>query len=215
MTDLVDDGIVPTTIMLSGSSIMSGGNTITNRYLCNLDCLSVGSKVGMMRKSDGMLHFFINGEDMGAAPIEVPSSVFAVIDLYGQCAQVSITRVGDVSLVSSQAVDSLSFPFNDTSHRFSVCCGKNIVLKNNNLTATRIRHYNNALIFSSAPLDFDETFEVSEIVGFMYVGRYLYPSRYYNIMVIIFYNVYIHNTSRRNNLYRYESRKLIPNGPVP
>ncbi|OXA51475.1 Neuralized-like protein 4 [Folsomia candida] len=160
MTDLVDDGIVPTTIMLSGSSIMSGGNTITNRYLCNLDCLSVGSKVGMMRKSDGMLHFFINGEDMGAAPIEVPSSVFAVIDLYGQCAQVSITRVGDVSLVSSQAVDSLSFPFNDTSHRFSVCCGKNIVLKNNNLTATRIRHYNNALIFSSAPLDFDETFEI-------------------------------------------------------
>lgn len=159
MTDLADNG----TIMLSGSSIMSAGNTITNRYLCNLDCLSVGSKIGMMRKSGGALHFFINGEDMGAAPIEVPANIYSVVDLYGQCAQISITRVGDVSLVSSQAVDSLSFPFNDTSHRFSVCCGKNVALKNNNLTASRVRHYNNALVFSSSVLDFDETFEVSQV----------------------------------------------------
>lgn len=62
--------------------------------------------------------------------------------------------------MSSQVVDSLSMPFNDTSHRFSLCCGKNVVLKNNNLTATRIRHYNHALVFSSAALDFDELFEV-------------------------------------------------------
>jgi neuralized-like protein 4 len=115
----------------------------------------------MMRKENGNLHFFINGEDMGVCPVEVPQNVFAVIDLYGQCSQVSITRVGDVSLVSSQAIDSLSFPFNDTSHRFSTCCGKNITLKNNNLTACRVRHYSNALVFSSAPLDFDETFEVN------------------------------------------------------
>lgn len=75
-------------------------------------------------------------------------------------AQVSIARVGDVSLVSSQIIDSLSFPFNDTSHRFSVCCGKNVILKNNNLTASRNRHYCNALAFSSSPIDVDEIFEV-------------------------------------------------------
>jgi len=76
-------------------------------------------------------------------------------------AQVSITRIGDLSMVSSQVVDSLSLPFNDTSHRFSICCGKNLMLKNNNLTASRVRHYNNALVFSSAVLDRDEIFEVS------------------------------------------------------
>jgi neuralized-like protein 4 len=156
MTDLVDND----TIMLSGSSIMSGGNTITNRYPCNLDCLAVGSKVGMMRKSDGTLHFFINGEDIGAAPIEVPPNIYAVIDLYGQCAQVSITRAGDASMVYSQVMDSLSFPFNDTSHRFAACCGKNIILKNNYLTAQRHRHFTGALAFSSVVVGFDEIFEV-------------------------------------------------------
>jgi hypothetical protein len=65
-----------------------------------------------------------------------------------------------MSMVSSQIIDSLSLPFNDTSHRFSTCCGKNISLKNNNLTATRIRNYNNSLVFSSSILDVDELFEV-------------------------------------------------------
>jgi len=88
-------------------------------------------------------------------------SFLCKIDLYGQCVQVSITRIGDMSMVSSQIVDSLSLPFNDTSHRFSVCCGKNVSLKNNNLTATRLRNYNNALVFSSAILDYDELFEVT------------------------------------------------------
>jgi len=39
----------------------------------------VGSKVGMMRRSDCTLHFFINGEDMGVAAHDVPVSVFAVV----------------------------------------------------------------------------------------------------------------------------------------
>lgn len=65
-------------------------------------------------------------------------------------------------MVSSQVIESLiSLPItNDTTHRFSLCCGKNIVLKNNNLTASRVRHFNNSVIFSSTPLEMDETFEV-------------------------------------------------------
>lgn len=74
----------------------------------------------------------------------------------------SITRLGDMSMVSSQVVESLiSLPItNDTTHRFSLCCGKNIVLKNNNLTAARVRHFNNSVIFSSTLLELEETFEV-------------------------------------------------------
>lgn len=85
-----------------------------------------------------------------------------------QCAQVSITRLGDMSMVSSQVVESLvSIPVaNDTTHRFSLCCGKNIVLKNNNLTAARVRHYNNAVVFSSTLLEIDEVFEV--IIHYIY-----------------------------------------------
>lgn len=39
----------------------------------------MGSKVGMMRKSDGTLHFFVNGEDIGPAPVDVPTNIFAVV----------------------------------------------------------------------------------------------------------------------------------------
>jgi len=105
---------------------------VTNRYNCNLDTLTCGSRVGMIRKSDGSLHYFVNGEDQGVAAIDVPPSnghlicsrvlilhlpdsfsltdVFAVIDLYGQCAQVTITRFGEMSMISSQLIDSLSLP---------------------------------------------------------------------------------------------------------
>lgn len=60
MTDLPDSSDT-ITLMLSGSSIMSGGSTITSRFPTNLDCLTVNSRIGLVKKSDGFLHFFING----------------------------------------------------------------------------------------------------------------------------------------------------------
>jgi len=38
----------------------------------------------MVRNADGTLHYLINGEDQGIACHNIPSGVFAVIDLYGQ-----------------------------------------------------------------------------------------------------------------------------------
>ena len=85
MTDIDYD-----TWMLSGSSVMRDGQTIRNGYSCDLDSLSVGSRLGMMRAKDGSLHYTINGVDQGVAMDSVPSGVFAVIDLYGVCAQASV-----------------------------------------------------------------------------------------------------------------------------
>ena len=48
----------------------------------------------------------------------------------------------------------------DVSHRFSLCCGKSITLKNNSCTTARSNGYNNAIVFSSDPLKRDEIFEV-------------------------------------------------------
>ena len=86
MTDIDYD-----TWMLSGSSVMRDGQTIRNGYSCDLDSLSVGSRLGMMRAKDGTLHYTINGIDQGVAIDSVPSGVYAVIDLYGVCAQASVT----------------------------------------------------------------------------------------------------------------------------
>ena len=86
MTDIDYD-----TWMLSGSAVMQDGQTVRNGYCCDLDSLGAGSRLGMMRNAeDGSLHYTINGEDQGVAIENVPSNVYAVIDLYGQCAQVSI-----------------------------------------------------------------------------------------------------------------------------
>lgn len=43
-----------------------------------------------MRKEDGSLHFFVNGVAQGPAAWNIPPSVYAVVDLYGQAAQATI-----------------------------------------------------------------------------------------------------------------------------
>lgn len=52
--------------------------------------LQAGDTVGVVRKEDGSLHFFVNGVAQGPAAWNVPPSVYAVVDLYGQAAQATI-----------------------------------------------------------------------------------------------------------------------------
>lgn len=42
----------------------------------------------MMRRSNGNLHYFINGLDQGVAASKVPEQVWGVIDLYGMTIKV-------------------------------------------------------------------------------------------------------------------------------
>ena len=58
----------------------------------NLQC---GSTVGLLIDDDSRVHLYINGVDQGIAATDLPLYVYAVIDLYGQCEQVSI--VGSIS----------------------------------------------------------------------------------------------------------------------
>jgi len=85
MTDIDYD-----TWMLSGSAVMRDGQTVRNGYCCDLDTLGVGSRLGVVRHGDGTIHYTINGEDQGIACDQVPPNIYAVIDLYGQCAQVRL-----------------------------------------------------------------------------------------------------------------------------
>lgn len=123
---------------------MQDGNTMRNNYGCDLDSLTTGSRIGMMRSATGDLHYYINGVDQGVACSGLPpgkeesvevrnansglgcsqiwllhpplsrslSEVYAVIDLYGQCVQVSITSSSgplDNSLCTSNITEK-SFP---------------------------------------------------------------------------------------------------------
>lgn len=51
---------------------MQDGNTMRNNYGCDLDSLTMGSRIGMMRTAKGDLHYFINGVDQGVACSGLP-----------------------------------------------------------------------------------------------------------------------------------------------
>lgn len=106
------------TWMMTGNGVMHNGTTILDEYGHNLDRLKVsdilfflisfyfhllcrtfknslpalqaGDTVGVVRKEDGSLHFFVNSVAQGPAAWNVPPSIYAVVDLYGQAAQATI-----------------------------------------------------------------------------------------------------------------------------
>ncbi|XP_038370826.1 neuralized-like protein 4 isoform X5 [Canis lupus familiaris] len=164
MTDIDYD-----TWMLSGTAIMQDGNTMRNNYGCDLDALGTGARIGMMRTAKGDLHYFINGQDQGAACSGLPpgKEVYAVVDLYGQCVQVSITNATgpmDNSLATSNTATEKSFPLHSpaagVAHRFHSTCGKNVALEEDGTRAVRAVGYAHGLVFSTKELKTEEVFEV-------------------------------------------------------
>jgi len=71
---------------------MRDGHTILDEYGHDLDQLAEGDRVGVMRSATGVLHIFINGVDQGPAASGIPQRVWAVIDMYGKCAQVTVVE---------------------------------------------------------------------------------------------------------------------------
>lgn len=79
------------TIMMSGCGILTNGKGTRRQYgEFNLDELREGDRVGMMRKSNGNLHYYINGQDQGVAATRVAAVLWGVIDLYGMTIKVTI-----------------------------------------------------------------------------------------------------------------------------
>ncbi|XP_072447616.1 neuralized-like protein 4 isoform X4 [Chiloscyllium punctatum] len=159
------------TWMMTGNGVMHNGTTILDEYGHNLDRLKAGDTVGVMRKDDGSLHFFVNNVDQGLAASNVPSSVYAVVDLYGQAAQATI--IDDIDLpplpdepldgnnqVSPCSLFSLT-PSNDL--RFHHLHGNNAVITNGGRTAFRQNcrsEFNDAIVMSNRALREGEMFEI-------------------------------------------------------
>ena len=54
----------------------------------------------------------------------------------------------------------MAFPLGKVKCGFHSCCGRNIRLVNNKMTASRSTGFNHGLVFSAKPLEEDEIFEV-------------------------------------------------------
>ena len=81
--------------IMSGRTILKDASSFVEDYGQDLDELKEGDRVGVERKIDGSLHFFVNGVDMGVAATNIPQKVHAVVDLYGRCVEISIYKPYD------------------------------------------------------------------------------------------------------------------------
>lgn len=78
------------TWVMSGISVLKDGIGLIEFYGTDLDSLSEGDRVGVVRTSQDELIFYINGESQGVAAVNIPKIVYALVNLYGKCVQVSI-----------------------------------------------------------------------------------------------------------------------------
>lgn len=84
------------TVMRNGTWVMSGidvrkdGMCLTEFYGTDLEMLNENDRVGVMRTSNNELFFYVNGESQGLAATNMPKKLWALVDLYGRCVQVSI-----------------------------------------------------------------------------------------------------------------------------
>uniref|UniRef100_UPI00398EBDCF neuralized-like protein 4 n=1 Tax=Pristiophorus japonicus TaxID=55135 RepID=UPI00398EBDCF len=76
--------------IISGCSVLRDGRSVLEEYGQDLDQLSEGDRVGIQRTAGGELHLWVNGRDCGVAASGLPPQVWAVVDLYGKCTQVTV-----------------------------------------------------------------------------------------------------------------------------
>lgn len=69
------------TWMMTGNGVMHNGITVVEQYGLSLDRLQAGDRVGVMRKDDGTLHFYVNGVDQGSAATKVPEKIYGVVGM--------------------------------------------------------------------------------------------------------------------------------------
>ncbi|MEJ1273153.1 neuralized E3 ubiquitin protein ligase 4 [Cricetulus griseus] len=148
------------TWMMTGNGVMHNGTTILDEYGHNLDRLKAGDTVGVVRREDGTLHFFVNGMTQGPAAWNVPPGVYAVVDLYGQAAQATIVDDVEVPPVSEplpegnnqMSPSSPSSAAGGSDLRFHQLHGSNAVITNGGRTALRHNcrsEFNDAIVISN------------------------------------------------------------------
>lgn len=84
-------GLKKNAIVISGDTLFQNGHKM-EAIGPNLDKLTTGQKVGLKVDGQRNLKILVNGVDHGTAVKNVPAVCYGIIDLYGQCEQVSIVR---------------------------------------------------------------------------------------------------------------------------
>ncbi len=63
------------TFWLEDNNVMKNGEIVRMNYSSSLDRLISGDRIGIRRTAEGVLRFFVNGEDLGIAETDLPLKV--------------------------------------------------------------------------------------------------------------------------------------------
>ncbi|KAF0766521.1 neuralized-like protein 4 isoform X1 [Aphis craccivora] len=159
------------TSMMSGRGILANGKGIRREYgNFNLDDLKVGDRIGLIRKRNGDLHYYINGLDQGVAVSNLPSKVWGVVDMYGRTVKVTIVDrdVNEERNLLTRLSNSITLSnekqlVNEDLLEFHPMCGAHTLVINNNTVAYRpnaLDDFNNGVVLTNRPLRLNELFEV-------------------------------------------------------
>lgn len=129
-----------------------------------------------MRKEGGAMVLFINGEEVEIVATEVPSNVYGVVDLYGQCVSVKLTAPAPPAALPTPRQATTSAKQTDGNRlapgtidplepvAFHPRCGENVEIGPDRRSASRPQPYQEftrATVFTNRPLNPDEWFEVT------------------------------------------------------
>ncbi|GIY24363.1 hypothetical protein CEXT_418811 [Caerostris extrusa] len=127
----------------------------------NLDELHEGDRIGLVRKSNKSLNYYINGFDQGIAAENVPDVLYGVVDLYGMTVKVSITDNYKPTLNKpdqencTAAVELRNKPYaKELDYDMMICYFITIV------DFICLDDFNNAVVITNRPLKHGEIFEV-------------------------------------------------------
>ncbi len=168
------------TTMMSGAGILTNGKGTRREYgQFNLDELAEGDRIGMMRKANGNLHYFINGQDQGVAASRLPSQLWGVVDLYGMTVKVTIVdrdERDEQNLITRRnlALRTQPLPLDlgaasaavaaaDDRLLFHPACGSHAAVINGGAACHRPNaadDFNFGVVLTNRPLRTNEVFEV-------------------------------------------------------
>ncbi|KAK7482101.1 hypothetical protein BaRGS_00026685, partial [Batillaria attramentaria] len=141
------------TVLLCCGNLRANGILMRTNY-SSFDHLKLqkDDTIGVMRKSDGCLHFYINGEDQGRAAKDCPMSLWGVFDLF----------LGTVTATS--LIDNRGGEWRDSSDQtlaFHHRCGSNAIVSENRDCVERDPNtYGSCIVMTNRPLKDDELFEI-------------------------------------------------------
>ena len=155
------------TMMMSGCGILTNGKGTRREYGdFNLDELSEGDRIGMMRKTNGNLHFYINGLDQGVAATRIQPHMWGVVDLYGMTVKVTIVdrdERDEQNLITRRNVASREQVIEENRLLFHHNCGSHAAVINGGVTAHRPNandDFNFGVVLTNRPIKPNEVFEV-------------------------------------------------------